>query len=79
MMISAMRRPAMISEDIIYIQHPSPMESPTISYVVLALDVIRHRKDSSMFTVLFEGTVALLGLGAVLTMHLSPEDVPLSH
>ncbi|MFH0916521.1 MAG: cation diffusion facilitator family transporter [bacterium] len=77
-----------IYEGIVHIQHPSPLESPTINYIVLTLAVIfesfsfsvawkafrkskgsrrwfeaiRHGKDPSLFTVLFEDTAALLGL-----------------
>ena len=78
-----------IYEGIIHIQHPAPLESPIINYIVLAvavvfesisfsvawkafgttkgsrrvLSAIHHGKDPSMFTVLFEDTAALLGLG----------------
>jgi cation diffusion facilitator family transporter len=77
-----------IYEGIVHIQHPSPLENPTINYIVLALAVvfesfsfsvawrafrktkgsrraltaIHHGKDPSLFTVLFEDTAALLGL-----------------
>jgi cation diffusion facilitator family transporter len=77
-----------IYEGIAHIQHPSPLENPTINYIVLALAVvfeslsfsvawkafrkhkgsqrtlaaIHHGKDPSLFTVLFEDTAALLGL-----------------
>ena len=79
-----------IYEGITHIQHPAPLENPTINYIVLALAVlfeslsfsvawrtfrrsprrgrgtiaaIHHGKDPSLFTVLFEDTAALLGLG----------------
>src|SRR5665647_3511448 len=78
-----------IYEGIIHIQHPAPLENPTINYIVLALaavfeslsfsvawrafrttrgsrrtlSAIHHGKDPSLFTVLFEDTAALLGLG----------------
>jgi cation diffusion facilitator family transporter len=77
-----------IYEGILHIQHPTPLQDPTINYVVLALAVvfesisfsvawrafrttkgdrtalhaIHHGKDPSLFTVLFEDTAALLGL-----------------
>jgi cation diffusion facilitator family transporter len=77
-----------IYEGISHIRHPSPLENPTINYVVLAaavvfealsftvawrafrghkkgkrtLTAIHHGKDPSLFTVLFEDTAALLGL-----------------
>ncbi len=77
-----------IYEGITHIQHPVPLEDPTINYVVLALamafesysfsvawrvfrktkgsrrtlSAIHHGKDPSLFTVLFEDTAALLGL-----------------
>jgi cation diffusion facilitator family transporter len=77
-----------IYEGILHVQHPSPLERPTINYIVLALAVvfesfsfsvawkafrkhrgprrtlaaIRHGKDPSLFTVLFEDAAALLGL-----------------
>lgn len=77
-----------IYEGIVHIQHPSPLETPTINYIVLALAIvfesfsfsvawkafrkskgsrrwfaaIRHGKDPSLFTVLFEDAAALLGL-----------------
>lgn len=77
-----------IYEGISHIQHPSPLESPIINYIVLAfamvfeslsftvawrafrkhkgsrrtLSAIHHGKDPSLFTVLFEDTAALLGL-----------------
>jgi cation diffusion facilitator family transporter len=77
-----------IYEGILHIQHPTPMEDPTINYVVLALAMvfesisfsvawrafrttkgdrtalhaIHQGKDPSLFTVLFEDTAALLGL-----------------
>jgi cation diffusion facilitator family transporter len=77
-----------IYEGITHIQHPAPLESPVIAYVVLALAAffestsftvawrafrgtrrgrttiaaIHHGKDPSLFTVLFEDTAALMGL-----------------
>jgi len=77
-----------IYEGVTHIQHPSPLENPTINYIVLAfavlfesfsfsvawrafrkhkgsrrtLTAIHHGKDPSLFTVLFEDTAALLGL-----------------
>jgi cation diffusion facilitator family transporter len=77
-----------IYEGIVHIRNPSPLDSPTINYIVLALAMvfevasflvawrvfrkakgtertltaIRHGKDPSLFTVLFEDTAALLGL-----------------
>ena len=77
-----------IYEGITHLQHPSPLEDPTLNYVVLAaaavfegiswtiayrqfrkvhptapvLSVIHEGKDPSIFTVLIEDTLALLGL-----------------
>ena len=77
-----------IYEGIVHIRDPSPLENPTINYVVLGLAMvfellsfsvawrvfgkargsrrvltaIHHGKDPSLFTVLFEDTAALLGL-----------------
>lgn len=77
-----------IYEGITHMQHPAPLENPTINYIVLTLAAvfesmsfsvawrtfrvtrgsrrtlaaIHHGKDPSMFTVLFEDTAALLGL-----------------
>jgi len=77
-----------IYEGITHIQHPVPLQDPTINYLVLgvaacfeamsftvawrafrsskgdrrALAAIHHGKDPSLFTVLFEDTAALLGL-----------------
>ncbi len=77
-----------IYEGITHMQHPVPLEDPTINYIVLALamvfesysfsvawrvfrktkgsrrtlSAIHHGKDPSLFTVLFEDTAALLGL-----------------
>ncbi len=93
-----------IYEGITHIRHPSPLESATIAYVVLALAAvfeslsfsvawrtfrgsrrgrgtiaaIRHGKDPSLFTVLFEDTAALLGLAvAFLGVFLSHQlDMP---
>ncbi len=78
-----------IYEGILHIRNPSPLENPTINYVVLAISAvlegasfaiafrqfqrsrgrrsiwtaIRRGKDPSLFTVLFEDSAALLGLG----------------
>ena len=77
-----------IYEGVLHLRDPSPLENPTINYVVLglsmvfegvsftiayrqfsrhkgsrgAIQAIRHGKDPSMFTVVFEDTAALLGL-----------------
>ncbi len=77
-----------IYEGVVHIRHPSPLQNPSINYIVLAVAAVfeaisftvawrafrRHKKgrstlqaihlgkDPSLFTILFEDTAALLGL-----------------